>query len=132
MRASPLLSAADEIHRVETVPPPEGEDAYSAPTRVGPLSALQVSELMDGELRAVCADEPIPPSVVRLKVASTEAPEVATRAAAVVRAAAVEGSTSTSAVPAVVPARRLRWSGVVVLAVGVATAFGAALLVVAR
>ncbi len=35
------------IHKVDTVPPPAGEDdAYSAPTRVGSMAAAAVEELM--------------------------------------------------------------------------------------
>lgn len=35
------------IHRVETIPPPEGEDdAYSAATKVGPMADAAVKELM--------------------------------------------------------------------------------------
>lgn len=54
------LAVADEdlIYRVATVPPPDGDDAYSAATRVGPLSTRQVAELMD-------ASEDAPPSGVR-------------------------------------------------------------------
>jgi hypothetical protein len=37
----------DQIHRVDTVPPPEGErDAYSAATRVGPMAEAVVMEMM--------------------------------------------------------------------------------------
>jgi len=36
-----------EVHRVDTVPPPPGEDdAYSAPTRIGPLAEVAALELM--------------------------------------------------------------------------------------
>ncbi len=37
----------DGIYRLDTVPPPMGEsDAYSAPTKVGPMAAAAVEELM--------------------------------------------------------------------------------------
>ncbi len=37
----------DQIHRVDTVPPPDGEgDAYSAATRVGPMAEAVVKEMM--------------------------------------------------------------------------------------
>ncbi|MDB4945969.1 MAG: hypothetical protein JWP97_5503 [Labilithrix sp.] len=37
----------DGIYRLDTLPPPDGEtDAYSAPTRVGPMAAAAVEELM--------------------------------------------------------------------------------------
>lgn len=37
----------DQIHRVDTVPPPDGEgDAYSAATRVGPMADAVVKEMM--------------------------------------------------------------------------------------
>jgi hypothetical protein len=36
-----------EVYKVDTVPPPEGEDdAYSAPTRVGPMAEAAAQELM--------------------------------------------------------------------------------------
>jgi hypothetical protein len=35
------------IYRADTVPPPDGgEDAYSAPTRVGPMAATVVNEIL--------------------------------------------------------------------------------------
>ena len=37
----------EKLYRVETVPPPAGEsDAYNAPTRVGPMAAAVVAEMM--------------------------------------------------------------------------------------
>lgn len=37
----------DQIHRVDTVPPPDGEgDAYSAATKVGPMAEAVVKEMM--------------------------------------------------------------------------------------
>lgn len=40
------------IHRVETIPPPDGEDdAYSAPTKVGPMADAAVKELMHAAAR---------------------------------------------------------------------------------
>lgn len=37
----------DAVYRVDTVPPPDGDDdAYSAPTRVGPMAATVVNELI--------------------------------------------------------------------------------------
>jgi predicted component of type VI protein secretion system len=37
----------DRIYKVDTVPPPDGEgDAYSAPTRVGPMAGAYVEELL--------------------------------------------------------------------------------------
>ena len=40
------------IYRVETIPPPDGEDdAYSAPTKVGPMADAAVRELMQAAER---------------------------------------------------------------------------------
>lgn len=37
----------DAVYKVDTVPPPDGDDdAYSAPTRVGPMAATVVNELI--------------------------------------------------------------------------------------
>ena len=42
----------EEIFRVDTVPPPAGEaDAYNAPTRVGPMAAAVVEEMMVASVR---------------------------------------------------------------------------------
>jgi hypothetical protein len=42
----------EAIFRVDTVPPPAGEsDAYSAPTRVGPMAAAVVEEMMVASVR---------------------------------------------------------------------------------
>jgi hypothetical protein len=41
------MSDDDKIHKVETIPPPAGEsDAYNAPTKVGPMAAAIVEEMM--------------------------------------------------------------------------------------
>lgn len=41
------------LYKVDTVPPPDGEsDAYNAPTRIGPLAASVVAEMMSGAERA--------------------------------------------------------------------------------
>lgn len=53
--ALPKLYAedAESIYKVDTVPPPDGDDdAYSAATKVGPLSTAQVAELMRGSADA--------------------------------------------------------------------------------
>jgi hypothetical protein len=37
------------LYRADTIPPPDGEsDAYNAPTKVGPISAAAVAEMMKG------------------------------------------------------------------------------------
>jgi hypothetical protein len=36
----------DGIYRADTVPPPDGDDAYNAPTRVGPMAATVVNEMI--------------------------------------------------------------------------------------
>src|SRR5687767_11928990 len=37
----------DQVYKVETVPPPPGEDdAYSAPTRIGPMAEAAAQEMM--------------------------------------------------------------------------------------
>jgi hypothetical protein len=36
----------DGIFKVDTVPPPDGEDAYGAPTKVGPLSHAVIADMM--------------------------------------------------------------------------------------
>jgi hypothetical protein len=42
----------EAIYRVETVPPPAGEsDAYNAPTKVGPMAAAVVEEMMHAAVR---------------------------------------------------------------------------------
>lgn len=42
----------EEIYRVETVPPPAGEnDAYNAPTKVGPMAAAVVEEMMHASVK---------------------------------------------------------------------------------
>lgn len=42
----------EAIYKVDTVPPPAGEDdAYSAPTRVGPMAAAVVEEMMVASVR---------------------------------------------------------------------------------
>jgi len=39
---------ADELYRVQTVPPPAGEtDAYSAPTKVGPMASAVIGEIIE-------------------------------------------------------------------------------------
>lgn len=53
----------DAIHRIDTVPPPDGEDdAYSAETKVGPLSRAMVQELMDAAEIGANAPVTIPPA----------------------------------------------------------------------
>jgi hypothetical protein len=42
----------EEIFKVETVPPPAGEsDAYNAPTKVGPMAAAVVEEMLHASVR---------------------------------------------------------------------------------
>jgi hypothetical protein len=36
----------DGVYKVQTVPPPSGGDAYSAPTKVGPMTTALVEEMM--------------------------------------------------------------------------------------
>jgi hypothetical protein len=46
----------DGIYKVDTVPPPPGEgDAYSAPTKVGPMAAAVVEEMMHAAERKAAA-----------------------------------------------------------------------------
>jgi hypothetical protein len=45
--AAKIDASEPAIYRVDTVPPPDGEDdAYSAPTRVGPLARSRIEEMM--------------------------------------------------------------------------------------
>ena len=76
-RIDGYLEEDDEIFRVDTIPPPDGdEDAYGAATKVGPLAKAKIDEM----LKAAEANETMspPPSAVRRKVA----PIVESRAAA--------------------------------------------------
>ena len=50
------------VYRVDTVPPPPGEDdAYSAPTRIGPMAEVAVQELMRQAEQSAVQDEPSKP-----------------------------------------------------------------------
>jgi hypothetical protein len=74
-RIDGYLEEDDEIFRVDTIPPPDGDDdAYGAATRVGPLAKAKIEEM----LRAADANDgtPPPPSAVRRKVEPVAAPEV--------------------------------------------------------
>ena len=53
----------DTIYKIDTVPPPDGEDdAYSAETKVGPLSRAMVKELMDAAESGANTPVTIPPA----------------------------------------------------------------------
>jgi hypothetical protein len=53
---------SDSIYKVDTVPPPDGEDdAYNATTRVGPMALAYVGQLMAEADAADAADEPDAP-----------------------------------------------------------------------
>jgi hypothetical protein len=63
--SSAAKAEEDGIYRVDTIPPPEGEDdAYSAPTRVGPMAAAAVEKMMADAERHAATPRP-PPSGVR-------------------------------------------------------------------
>jgi hypothetical protein len=66
-RTDGYLEDDDEIFRVDTIPPPDGDDdAYGAATKVGPLAQSKIEEM----LKAAEANESMhpPPSAVRRKV----------------------------------------------------------------
>ncbi len=66
----------DEIYKVDTIPPPDGDDAYGAPTRVGPLTREKIAELMRGD------DDAPPTSAVRAVAAPAVPSAPAVRAVA--------------------------------------------------
>ncbi|HEY8075440.1 MAG TPA: hypothetical protein VIF62_15050 [Labilithrix sp.] len=50
------------IYRVDTIPPPDGEDsAYDAPTKVGALARGQVQDLFAAAMAKETGSEPPPP-----------------------------------------------------------------------
>lgn len=62
----------DAIYRVDTVPPPAGEDAYNAPTRVGPMARAAVEKMFDDAAEPDKA--PPPASGVRPQAKAPPAP----------------------------------------------------------
>ncbi len=53
----------DGIFRVQTVPPPPGTtDAYNAPTKVGPMAAAIVGEMVEYARRRAAGEDVSPPS----------------------------------------------------------------------
>ena len=67
----------DKLYRIETVPPPAGEsDAYNAPTKVRPMAAAVVAEMMKaadlGDANARSAEQKL--SSAKRGVAADNAP----------------------------------------------------------
>src|SRR4051794_20920636 len=96
------------IYKVETVPPPAGEDdAYSAPTKVGPMADAAVRELMQAaerraaELSQRLADKKAAAAKDAKDAPASGASGASAAAAAPAAAAKPSATTSTSSMPAV-------------------------------
>ncbi len=63
------------VHKVDTVPPPPGEDdAYSAPTRIGPMADVAVQELMRQAEQHAAEEDTVVPSTPKPSVKPTPPP----------------------------------------------------------
>jgi hypothetical protein len=62
-----------DLHRVDTVPPPEGDDAYNAPTRVGVGPDASV---LDAMRVAAATGRPLKPPTIPAPKESPVTPEV--------------------------------------------------------
>jgi hypothetical protein len=84
----------EKLYKVDTVPPPAGEsDAYNAPTKVGPMAASVVAEMMKSAVEAPPTSQPKP-----TPFGQNEAP-TSQRARLAEAAAAAGGSVPAAEVP---------------------------------
>lgn len=93
MANDPEENDDDGIHRMDTVPPPDGEgDAYNAATRVGPMADAVVKEMMHAAgLKAAEMSERAAGKAKAAGKASTSTPPVAAAAPAVEERASSTG-----------------------------------------